>query len=401
MKTPKQQQLPRGAEALLIALATPAQKGISGIPVLLWGKPGVGKSSFVEGLDAPDFPVTTLIASIHDPTDFSGLPILEEGKVRYATPQWVDSFDETGSGLLFLDELSTAPPSVQSALLRVVFERRVGFHELPAGVRIVAAANPPDLMVGGWELSPPLRNRFLHLNWDIGTDLYINSLLSGWNEGTLLTVDPAAHAEKLDQVKARLAAFLRVQPNFLHASPEDNPYGFASPRSWDFVAALFAAAELLGYDIQDVDSGSVWLDLAAGCLGEGIAIALLEYLRNLRLPDPKKLLSGAETIEVDDLNDGELYILFASLNPYLIRALNTPDLIPYSIIYLDLMAATFDGGRRDIAFVPLRELARTGWLTQVYASADEQGAAAGAALKGQVERFFADEGLNQFIDVLS
>lgn len=395
------EQLPRGAAALLVALATPAQNDLAGIPVLLWGRPGVGKSSFIEGLAREDFPVTTLIASIHDPTDFSGLPILEEGKVRYATPQWVDTFSDSNQGILFLDELSTAPPSVQSALLRVVFERRVGFYTLPAGVRIVAAANPPDLMVGGWELSPPLRNRFVHLNWDIDTDLYINALLSGWNEGQLKEVNRQAHSNLATLMQARIAAFLRIQPGSLHASPEDNPYGFASPRSWDFVAALFATAELLGYDLHDSVASSIYLDLAAGCLGQGIAIALLEYLRNLRLPPPQEVLSGEASVDVTELNDGELYVLFASLNPYLQKSVGTKKLLPYSQIYLDLMEATFNDGRRDIAFVPLRELARSGWLPEVFSATQEQDEATRLAVTGQVERFFADEGLNQFIDVLA
>ena len=400
MNLPQTQHLPRGAAALLIALATPAQNGVVGIPVLLWGRPGVGKSSFIEGLDRPGFPVTTLIASIHDPTDFSGLPILDDGKVRYATPQWVDTFTDTGEGLLFLDELSTAPPSVQSALLRVVFERRVGFHQLPSGVRIVAAANPPDLMVGGWELSPPLRNRFVHLNWDIDTDLYVHALLSGWTTGELRTVSTDAHAEAVGQMKARVAAFLRVQPSHLHASPEDNPYGFASPRSWDFLTALFTTAELLGFSLQNTDTDSVWLDLASGCLGEGIAIAFIEYLRNLRLPPPREVLTGATEVDVSDLNDGELYVLFASLNPYLQRAIGTGQMLPYSAAYLTLMEATFNEGRRDIAFVPLRELAQSNWLPEVFAAA-QAGGEDHAALISQIERFFADEGLNQFIDVLS
>lgn len=157
-------QYPTGAEALLIALQTPAPKGYTGIPVLVWGPPGVGKSSFLEGLAAPNFPVLTLIASIHDPTDFSGLPVFHNGTVHYAVPEWVKQFETGGEGILFLDELTTAPPAVQAALLRVVLERKVGFHQLPPRVRIVAAANPPDLMTGGWDLSPPLRNRFVHLN---------------------------------------------------------------------------------------------------------------------------------------------------------------------------------------------------------------------------------------------
>lgn len=395
-----EQQLPQGAAALLIALATPAQAGIEGIPVLLWGRPGVGKSSFIESLRQDDFPVTTIIASIHDPTDFSGLPILNEGKVVYATPQWVESFTDSQQGILFLDELSTAPPSVQSALLRVVFERRVGFHELPGGVRIVAAANPPDLMVGGWELSPPLRNRFLHINWDIDANLYINALLSGWREGTLKQVDAHAHATLLPVFKAKIAAFLRIQPGYLHASPEDNAYGFASPRSWDFVASLFTSAELLGYDLQEVDSSKIWLDLASGCLGEGIAIALLEYLRNLRLPPPKDLLNGQVSIDIEDLNDGELYVLFASLNPYLKEGAEAEKLLPWSAVYLKLMAETFAEGRRDIAFVPLRELAQSGWLPEVFAAA-QAGSAAGAEVLEKIEQLFKDEGLNQFINVLS
>ena len=59
------------------------------------------------------------------------------------------------------DEISTAPPAVQAALLRVVLERTVGDLRLPDAVSLVAAANTPEQAAGGWELSPPLANRFL------------------------------------------------------------------------------------------------------------------------------------------------------------------------------------------------------------------------------------------------
>lgn len=101
--------LPKGANELLIALQTPSPKGHMGIPALLWGAPGEGKSSFVESLSREDFPVITLIASIHDPTDFSGLPIHQDGKVQFAPPEWTFAFDNAGQGILFLDELTTAP----------------------------------------------------------------------------------------------------------------------------------------------------------------------------------------------------------------------------------------------------------------------------------------------------
>ena len=394
------ENLPTGAQSLLIALATPAPRGDIGIPVLLWGRPGVGKSSFIEGLAAADLPVTTLIASIHDPTDFSGLPVLEDGRVRYAIPRWVDDFADDGDGILFLDELSTAPPSVQSALLRVVFERKVGFHPLPPGVRIVAAANPPDLMVGGWELSPPLRNRFVHLNWDVPTDLYVRSLTTGWASGALPGVDAAAHADKLRFFQTRIAGFLRVKPDALHANPEENKYGFASPRSWDFAAALLATADLLGFRINDEANNQVLFELTTGCLGEATAIMLLEYLRNLRLPDPAEVLTGQLTVPIEELDDSELFVLFAGLNDHLRKELDTERLLARSEPYLSLATRAFADGRRDVIFVPLKELAGTTWLVRLMARAQAAGPDKLAAVSAAINGLFSDAGLREFIEVL-
>ena len=66
-----------------------------------------------------DLPLTTVIASVHEPSDFSGLPIVgddpaEQG-VPMAPPDWAVRLVRAGRGLLFLDELSTAPPAVQAA----------------------------------------------------------------------------------------------------------------------------------------------------------------------------------------------------------------------------------------------------------------------------------------------
>src|SRR5205823_11964182 len=63
--------------------------------------------------------------------------------------------------------ISTAPPAVQAAMLRIVLERVVGDLELPPGVRVVAAANPPEQAADGWDLAPPLANRLVHLDWPV------------------------------------------------------------------------------------------------------------------------------------------------------------------------------------------------------------------------------------------
>ena len=114
-------------------------------PVLLWGAPGTGKTSAIRAMaQAMGLPCETVIASIREPSDFAGLPVVVGQGVRFAPPAWAQRLAGAGHGVLFLDELSTAPPAVQAALLRVVLERVVGDLELPAEVAVVAAANPPE-----------------------------------------------------------------------------------------------------------------------------------------------------------------------------------------------------------------------------------------------------------------
>lgn len=391
---------PNGAEALLIALQTPAPKGFLGIPVLIWGPPGVGKSSFLDGLAKPEFPVITLIASIHDPTDFSGLPVFKEGKVHYAVPEWVAEFGEQGAGILFLDELTTAPPAVQAALLRVVLERKVGFHQLPPKVRIVAAANPPDLMTGGWDLSPPLRNRFIHINWDLPVQAFLEALESGYAPALLPTIDPEQHAATLPYWKLRVLAFLKTAPNLLCTSPEADNHAFASPRTWDFAIALMASCEVLGKAPKAGKPGNrVFYELMSSCLGDAVALPLLEFLEKLRLPNPDEVLDQKVSVVIKDLNDSELFVLFGSLNAAIARRFNTNGLLPAAEAYFALTQDVFDNNRRDVIYVSLKKALKSGLLLKTIEVARKSGPTTLKRFQDFIKTLFSDEGLEEFVAI--
>src|SRR3972149_5216408 len=120
------------------------------IPVVVIGGPGVGKTSALNAMALNlDYPIETVIASLREPSDFAGLPVVSNGQVSLAAPSWAKRLSESNHpSILFLDEISTAPPATQAALLRVILDRVVGDMPLGEHVSIVAAMNPPEVSAG-------------------------------------------------------------------------------------------------------------------------------------------------------------------------------------------------------------------------------------------------------------
>ncbi len=272
-------------DALAVAVGT-------GTPVLLWGPPGTGKTSAVVALaGALGFACEVVIASIHEPTDFSGLPVVNGDEVRLAPPGWARRLVDCGQGgaLLFLDELSTAPPAVQAALLRVVLERTVGDLTLPSGVAVVAAANPPEQAADGWDLTAPLANRFCHLDWRADAAGFSEGLLSGWRSAPPLAV-PGGWESCLPRARGLVAGFVSARPQLVCVVPEGAAagQGWPSPRSWELACRLWAASEASGA------AAEVRAALVAGVVGGGAAVELLSWVANADLPDPEAVLADPD-----------------------------------------------------------------------------------------------------------
>lgn len=334
-------------EALTLAVA-------ADLPVLLWGEPGIGKTAALTQLAASlDLPLTTVIASVHEPSDFSGLPVVGDDPaaqgVPMAPPDWAVRLVRAGRGLLFLDELSTAPPAVQAALLRLVLERRIGALQLPPGVRIVAAANPRSSAADGWELSPPLANRFVHLQWTHDHEVVVRGLGGTWPRATLPRLDPQQLPQAVDFARRAVCGLLAARPALVHRLPNSETRRggpWPSPRSWDMTLSLIAFATAAG------SSRDVLSLLVRGTVGDGPGLELLASIDRMDLPDPEVLLAdpaGAELPERGDLRQATLDGVVAA-----VRA--RPDRARWDAAWA-LLVRALETGAPDLVVVPASTLA--------------------------------------------
>ncbi|MDT0318735.1 AAA family ATPase [Streptomyces millisiae] len=334
-------------EALTLAVA-------ADLPVLLWGEPGIGKTAALTQLAAAlDLPLTTVIASVHEPSDFSGLPVVGDDPaaqgVPMAPPDWAVRLARAGRGLLFLDELSTAAPAVQAALLRLVLERRIGALRLPPGVRIVAAANPRSSAADGWELSPPLANRFVHLTWTHDHEVVVRGLGGTWPRATLPRLDPARLPEAVAFARRAVCGLLAARPTLVHRLPtgEARRGGpWPSPRSWEMTLHLVAFATAAG------SSREVLSQLVRGTVGDGPGLELLASLDRMDLPDPETLLADPAAAVLPERGD----LRQAVLDGVVAAVRERPDRARWDAAWRLLVRAV-ETGAPDLVVIPATTLA--------------------------------------------
>jgi len=287
-------------EALLAAVSTCVA---TRIPFLLWGEPGAGKTAVVESASSSGWYVETIVCSHYEPSDFAGLPVVVDGRVTLAPPQWaLRVADEPGPSIVFFDEWTTAAPSVQAAALRPLTHGEVGALRLPERVSFGAAANPADVAASGWELAAPTANRFVHLDWVMPPEVFTESLVTGqWPGLTLRALGPE-YSAALARQRSLVAAFLRVRAGQVSALPRDaasRGRAFPTPRTWDYTARLLAAAEGQGARVRQL--------LVHGTVGDSVGHEFLAWLDSLALPDPEDLLLHPHGGQLEGLRPDRLH----------------------------------------------------------------------------------------------
>lgn len=255
-------------------------------PVFLWGAPGVGKSDVIKQIaEDHKLELRDVRLSLLDPIDLKGFPTIDTVKKQMS---WLpaDFLPKKGKGLLFLDEMNSAPQSIQAAAYQLVLNRKIGEYKLPDGWSVMAAGNRTSDRSVVHAMPAALANRFVHLDFDIN-------------------VDDWSHWAMDNEIHTDLRAFIRFRPNLLHCfDSASNPRAFPSPRSWAFVNDIY----------KDNHSADDEYELVKGTVGEGAAAEFSGFVRQIKdLPTIDQVLLDPDGTKIPS-SPAAMYAMVTALD---------------------------------------------------------------------------------------
>jgi hypothetical protein len=263
------------------------------IPFFMSGPVGAGKSQVAkQSSDSLKAMFTDVRLSQMDPTDIKGFPSPDAATntmrwlpADFLPPMLIKGKPNATKGLLFLDELPSAPQAVQAAAYQLVLDRKVGNYTLPDGWAIGAAGNRAGDRSIVNKMPAALANRLVHIDFEVDLEDWVtHAMASG--------------------VSASTIAFLRFRSNLLHSfDAASNPSAFPTPRSW------FTVDKLVQASLQSDDEYA----LIQGAIGKEAAAEHAAFIRVMReLPTPDEIKVSPDSTNVPE-SPATLYALTTSL----------------------------------------------------------------------------------------
>lgn len=311
------------------------------VPLHIWGPCGTGKSQIV-GQVASDLEYEFLdVRAVQlDPVDLRGLPRISSDQTEWVPPKFLPT---SGKGILFLDELTSAPQMTQAGCYQLVLDRRLGEYRLPDEWVVIAAGNPASERGVHFAMPRPLRNRFVHL--DLEPDL------DDWCKWAV-----RAH------IRPEIIAFLRFKPELLHAAGVTaDANAWPTPRSWEMASRVLAGVAQRTNARLLSGTSEFEAQLLDGTVGQAAASELVAFLRLFReLPSIDEILLNPTVANVPQEPSAQIAIATA-----LGRVLSDTS-IGRGITYLERMPtemrvmAMRDAAARDTAITHTPEFVRFG-----------------------------------------
>lgn len=249
----KKVNLEQIARAIVLAFA-------ADIPVALWGPVGIGKSSIIAQVrDGLGWRLYDVRLSDKEPSDLGGIPMPDNGALRYLMPSLLP-FDSDEKAVVLFDEYDRSETAVQNVTLQIVLDRSVNGHKLSPNARIVIAGNG-SADAGTTPLSKAAASRMVHL--------YVEAE----SQEALASYQQWAEAHGISAATRSFAKYRNeVWTNGRATAGELEELAVACPRTFDMADRIIRAAEQVDFETRDILPA-----LVAGCVGTAAAVELLAW----------------------------------------------------------------------------------------------------------------------------
>lgn len=281
-------------------------KDAARLPMLLVGKPGIGKTLGILGMvgdwnkehpSSKHFGFKKIVLSMTEVGSMQGIPMVVDGKaVRIPVSDFPDENRDGKYGILFLDEITTADTQQVQPILPICDgSRSIGEYTLPEHWLVVAAGNRPD-DANFVEMKDMVISRFEAFN--VETEYHRD-----WR--------PWARANGVLPI---IIAFLNFKPDSfvkvvtdIDAEPEVGKQ-FATGRTWEALSKNLKARKVMGREVSQTEMYS----FASRFIGAETAREFAAFcsFRDQVAANPKAIIQGKEkpALEILTGKDGTLKI---------------------------------------------------------------------------------------------
>lgn len=270
----------------------------------LWGPPGVGKSDGINELaellsdkTGKTVIVTDIRLLLFSPIDLRGVPVADETRqfTDWLKPRILDlNPSKDIVNILFLDELSAAPQSVQAAAYQLTLNRAIGEHKLPDNTLVMAAGNRTTDRAVAYKMPSALANRMMH--FDICVDF------KTWSQWAI---------EK-GNIHPYVLGYLSYDISKLYLEDKSiDEVAFPTPRSWMFVSNILNT-------LGELDDIGKCHSIISSCIGIGTTVEFIAWSKIYKdLPNTEDIFDG-KVVNYPGSPDA-LYALIGSMTTYATR----------------------------------------------------------------------------------